>query len=107
MVTGFYSLAPLALDDLDDIHAYAEDLVSADAADQLIDALYDAFETIAGSPGLGHRRPDLTGHEVFFWTALKRYAVIYRKASVIEIVRVIPWARMEPVLLTPAGGLWL
>lgn len=106
-MSGLYTLAPLALDDLDAIHAFIEDAEDADAADRLLDSLYDSFEKIAASPGLGHRRPDLTGYDVFFWTALRWYAVIYRKASAVEIVRVIPWRRMEPVLLTPAGGLWM
>lgn len=102
-----YSVAPLALDDLDEIHAYIEDVEDAAAADELIDDLYNAFERIGANPGLGHRRPDLTDFDVYFWTALKWYAVIYRKSDPIEIVRVLPWRRMEPVLLTPAGGLWM
>ncbi|MBP2293119.1 type II toxin-antitoxin system RelE/ParE family toxin [Azospirillum rugosum] len=102
-----YSVAPLALDDLDDIHAYVEDVDDEAAADELIDELYNAFERIGANPGLGHRRRDLTDFDVYFWTALKWYAVIYRKGDPIEVVRVIPWRRMEPVLLTPAGGLWM
>jgi hypothetical protein len=70
-----YSVAPLVLDDLDEIYAYVEDIKGE--------------------------------YDVFFWTALKRFAVVYRKTSPIAIVRVIPWPRMEPVLLTPAGGLWV
>jgi Plasmid stabilization system protein len=102
-----YSVAPLALDDLDEIHAYIEDVDSEAAADEIIDDLYNAFERIGANPGLGHRRQDLTDYDVYFWTALKWYAVIYRKADPIEIVRVLPWRRMEPILLTPAGGLWM
>jgi plasmid stabilization system protein ParE len=102
-----FSVTPLALDDLDGIHAYVEDIEDDDTADRVIDDLYDAFEKIAASPGMGHRRQDLTDYDVFFWTALKRYAVVYRKAAPIAIVRVIPWRRLEPVLLTPAGGFWM
>jgi len=102
-----YSVAPLVLDDLDEIHAYVEDVEDEDAADLVIDDLYDAFAKIGSNPAIGHRRQDLTDHDVFFWTALKRYAVIYRKVSPIAIVRVIPWRRMKPVLLTRAGGLWM
>lgn len=54
---------------------------------------------------MGHRRRDLTDHDVFFWNALQRHAVIYRKSSPVEIVRVIAWRRLDPALLTPAGGL--
>ena len=102
-----YSVAPLVLDDLDEIHAYVGDIEDEDTADLVIDDLYDAFAKISSSPGMGHRRQDLTDHDVFFWTALTRYAGVYRKTSPIAIVRVIPWRRMEPVLLTPAGGLWI
>ena len=62
---------------------------------------------VADNPGMGHRRQDLTDYDVFFWTALKRYAVIYRKTVPIAIVRVISWRRLEPALLTPAGGFWM
>lgn len=99
-----YSVAPLVLDDLDEIYAYVEDVEDENGADLVIDELYDAFPKISYSPGMGHRRQDLTDHDVFFWTVLKRYAVVYRKTSPIAIVRVIPWRRMEPVLLTAAGG---
>jgi plasmid stabilization system protein ParE len=102
-----YSVAPLVLDDLDEIYAYVEDIKGEDAANLVIDDLYDAFAKISSSPDMGHRRQDLTDYDVFFWTALKRFAVVYRKTSPIAIVRVIPWPRMEPVLLTPAGGLWV
>ena len=102
-----YSVAPLALDDLDGIHVYVEGIEDGDAADRAIDGLYDAFKKIADNPGMGHRRQDLTDYDVFFWTALKRYAVIYRKTVPIAIVRVIPWRRLEPALLTPAGGFWM
>jgi len=99
-----YSVAPLVLDDLDEIYAYVEDVEDENGADLVIDDLYDAFAKISSSPGMGHRRQDLTDHDVFFWTALKSYAVVYRKTSPIAIVPVIPWRRMEPVLLTAAGG---
>ncbi len=107
-----YSVAPLALDDLDAIHAFMEEVQGEDAADAIVDELYNAFDRIGANPGLGHRRQDLTEFDVYFWTALKWYAVVYRKADPIEadpieIVRVIPWRRMEPLLLTPEGGLWM
>jgi len=39
-------------------------------------------------PGLGHRRPDLTARDVFFWPA-HSYLVIYRASKPLRIVRVI------------------
>ena len=57
---SLYTVSPLALEDLDAIHGFIEDVEGADATDRLVDALYDSFEMIAANPGLGHRRPDLT-----------------------------------------------
>lgn len=54
-----YLLGSDAVLDLEDIWDYiAAD--SADAADRWIAKLFDAFETIARMPGIGHKREDLT-----------------------------------------------
>ena len=37
---------------------------------------------------MGHRRPDLTGHDVLFWR-VHTYLVIYRISEPLRIVRVI------------------
>jgi plasmid stabilization system protein ParE len=99
-----FIVAPLALDDLDEIHRHVEELVGTGPADRLVEDLFGAFRTIALSPGLGHRRRDLTDLDVFFWTAIERYAVVYRKADPMEIVRVLPWRRMRRSLVDPRGG---
>jgi plasmid stabilization system protein ParE len=52
--------------DLDEIWAY----IAADeieAADRWIAKLFDAFETLARNPGIGHKRTDLTSYPVLFW----------------------------------------
>lgn len=52
--------------DLDDIWEYiAQD--SIDAADRWISKLFDAFEALGQSPGMGHKREDLTQLPVLFW----------------------------------------
>ncbi|QQP90992.1 type II toxin-antitoxin system RelE/ParE family toxin [Skermanella sp. TT6] len=51
-----YSVAPLALDDLDDIHPYLEVINGWGAADSLIDQLYEQFSMIGENPGMGHSR---------------------------------------------------
>jgi plasmid stabilization system protein ParE len=66
---------------------------SIPAAERLLDELYDAFELLAQRPHLGHTRADLTAHPVFFWTAVGRYAVVYRKTKPLQIVRVLDWRR--------------
>jgi len=51
---------------LDGIWDYiAEDNI--EAADQWIGRLFDAFDAIGDTPGLGHKREDLTAYPVLFW----------------------------------------
>jgi toxin ParE1/3/4 len=58
-----YILSEDADRDLDDIWDYiAEDNV--DAADQWIGRLFDAFDAIGNTPGMGHKREDLTAYPV-------------------------------------------
>jgi antitoxin ParD1/3/4 len=62
--------------DLDEIWEYiAADNI--DAADRWIDKLFGAFEALARTPGLGHKREDLTNHPVLFWP-VGSYLIIYR-----------------------------
>ena len=59
-----YTLAVDAGFDLDEIWAYiARDKV--DAADRWIAKLFDAFESLAQAPGIGHERKDLTDLRVY------------------------------------------
>lgn len=84
--------------DLDEIWEYiAQDNI--DAADRWINKLFNAFESLARSPGMGHTRKDLTEHEVLFWP-VAAYLIIYRKhARQIEIVAVTQGARDIPSFL--------
>jgi toxin ParE1/3/4 len=85
--------------DLDDIWEY----IAADnieAADQWIEKLFDAFESLAQTPGMGHRREDLTAHRVLFWP-VGAYLIIYRaERRPIEIVAVTQGSRDIPVFLS-------
>lgn len=84
--------------DLEEIWDYiAED--SIDAADRWIQKLFDAFESLALSPGMGHRRDDLTDYPILFWP-LGAYLVLYRIKKInIEIVAVTHGARDIPAFL--------
>lgn len=54
-----YAFHPDAFADLDEIWEYiAEDNV--DAADRVLADIHSTLTTLAGSPEIGHRRPDLT-----------------------------------------------
>jgi len=58
-----YVLSEGADRDLNGIWEYiAEDNV--DAADHWMSRLFDAFDAIAATPGIGHKREDLTAHPV-------------------------------------------
>ncbi len=73
--------------DLDEIWEYiAADNI--DAADRWIGKLFDAFEALARTPGMGHKRDDLTVYPVLFWP-VGAYIIIYRaERHPIEIVAV-------------------
>ena len=93
-----YVLGADAARDLDDIWEYiAED--SIDAADRWIDRLFDAFEALGRTPGMGHKREDLTAYTVLFWP-VGSYLVIYGAERLpIEIVAVTQGSRDIPAFL--------
>ena len=94
-----YTLSVDAEFDLEDIWEYiAADRI--DAADRWIAKLFDAFEALGKTPGMGHRREDLTSYPVLFWP-VGAYLVIYRAESrPIEIVAVTQGSRDIPAFLT-------
>jgi len=61
-----YILAPDAATDLDSIWEYIT-RDNIDAADRWIAKLFDAFEALGRTPGMGHTREDLTLYPVRFW----------------------------------------
>jgi antitoxin ParD1/3/4/toxin ParE1/3/4 len=97
-VSGYVLSADAELD-LDEIWEYiaADNL---DAADRWIGELFDAFEALGQSPGLGHRREDLTPHPVLFWP-VGAYLIIYRaERRPIEVVAVTQGSRDIPAFLS-------
>jgi antitoxin ParD1/3/4/toxin ParE1/3/4 len=93
-----YVLSEDADRDLDGIWDYiAED--NLDAADKWIGKLFDAFDAIGDTPGIGHKREDLTAYPVLFWP-IGDYLVIYRVSlRPVEIVAVTQGARDIPRFL--------
>ncbi len=94
----FHILSEDADRDLDGIWDYiAADNV--DAADRWIGKLVDAFDAIGDTPGIGHKREDLTAYPVLFWPWW-HYLVIYRATSQpVEIVAVTQGSRDIPAFL--------
>jgi plasmid stabilization system protein ParE len=84
--------------DLDEIWEY----IAADnieAADRWIGRLFDAFEALGRTPGMGHKREDLTAYPVLFWP-VGAYLIIYRAdRRPIEIVAVTQGSRDIPAFL--------
>jgi plasmid stabilization system protein ParE len=93
-----YVLGSAAAADLDANWEYiAQD--DMDAADRWIAKLFDAFDGLARTPGMGHKREDLTSYPVLFWPA-GAYLIIYRrKNGSVEIVAVTQGARDIPSFL--------
>ena len=93
-----YVLSPDALQDLQDIWDFiARD--SENAADQLEDAFFNAFEKLARRPGMGHTRTDLTDRDVRFWPA-GSYLIVYRKCpQELQVLAVLHGARDLPEVM--------
>ena len=93
-----YVLSAEAEFDLDEIWEYiaADNL---DAADRWMGKLFGTFEALGQTPGMGHRREDLTAYPVLFWP-VGAYLVIYRAENrPIEIVAMTQGARDIPAFL--------
>lgn len=74
--------------DLDGIWEYiAADNI--DAADSWIEKLFHAFDALGKTPGMGHKREDLTSYPVLFWP-VGAYLVIYRAECLTQGSRDIP-----------------
>jgi plasmid stabilization system protein ParE len=61
-----YSVAPEAEDDLLQIWRFLFDEAGIEIADRIQGELIETFEFLSDFPGSGHRRLDLTRHDVFF-----------------------------------------
>jgi plasmid stabilization system protein ParE len=93
-----YALSPDALQDLQDIWDFVA-LDNVNAADQLEDEFFEAFEKLARQPRMGHTRPDLTERDVRFWPA-GSYLIVYRDlAEVPQIVAVLHGSRDVPEVM--------
>jgi len=61
--------------------------------------LFNAFEALGRTPGVGHRREDLTSYPVLFWP-VGAYLIIYRAdRRPIEIGRLTQGSRDIPAFL--------
>jgi toxin ParE1/3/4 len=71
-----YALHPDAFADLDEIWEYiAQDNIVA--ADRVLADIHAVLRTLATSPQIGHRRPDLTARPLRFHVARDQYLIAY------------------------------
>src|ERR1700693_4124725 len=73
-MSGFV-LHPDAYTDLEEIWEYIS-ADSLDAADHVREEIYDAFQSLAASPYIGHSRPDLTARPLRF-QSVRDYVIAY------------------------------
>ena len=93
-----YVLSPEALRDIQGIWDYIA-IDSPDAADRVVDELFEAFEQLAARPGLGHTRRDLTRRDVRFWP-VRSYLVVYAEGhGTLQIVAILHGARDIPSII--------
>ena len=80
-MSGRYRVTPKARAGLHDILEYVDTRFGASVADQVLDRLVAAFELVAGNPGAGHRREDLTQDDrIRFWS-VGPTLIAYRSGS--------------------------
>lgn len=88
-----YRLADAALQDVFDILDHIA-VDSPAAAEGVKDVLFATFDRLARRSQMGHLRRDLTDQPLRFWTAARRYTVVYRSdRDLLEIARI--WSRQR------------
>ncbi|HEY3800903.1 MAG TPA: type II toxin-antitoxin system RelE/ParE family toxin [Caulobacteraceae bacterium] len=83
-----YIVAPRARRELYEILDYISERSPAGAR-RVRSAISGAMERIARTPGMGHKREDITDRPVRFWSVLGRYTLIYREDDPIEFIHVV------------------
>jgi toxin ParE1/3/4 len=86
-----YILSPESQEDIFEIWSYLAVEAGAELASQVESELFDDFALLARSPGIGHKRQDLTKVPVLFYRAFPyQYMIIYRREKAgVEIVGVL------------------
>lgn len=88
-----YLLTEIAEDELREILAFIADRDGAGRADHVLSHFFDAFETLASSPGIGHLKQRLTGDTLRWWPVF-RFLVIYDPvAEPLTVMRILHGAR--------------
>jgi plasmid stabilization system protein ParE len=96
-MSAAYQLTYAAVKDLQSIYAYIYP-ENPQAAIDLDNDCFAAFETLAANPGIGRLRPDITQKPYRFWAVRSRYVIAYEEGPPISILRVLNTYRNLSVL---------
>ena len=84
-----YVLAPQAALDLVDIWRYIKEHTSITIADRVESGIRERMAFLAGTPGAGHSRKDLTDEDVSFFPVYS-YLIVYRpQTTPLQIVSIL------------------
>ena len=94
-----YLLAPQAAAALVEIWQYIKEQASSAMADRVESAIRERIAFLAGTPGAGHRRKDLTEEDVKFFPVYS-YLIVYRaETKPLQIVSILHGRRdLEKIL---------
>ena len=92
-----YAFHPDAFTDLDEIWEYIAQN-NVDAAGRVLADIHSTLTTLAGSPQIGHRRPDLTTHPLRFHVARDEYLIDAPDEKLLWVVAVLH-GRRNPRLM--------
>jgi plasmid stabilization system protein ParE len=93
-----YAFHPAAFADLDEIWEFIA-VDNIDAADRLLVDVHSTLTTLAASPQIGHRRPDLTGQPLRFHLVRDDYLIAYAPDEVPLWVVAVVHGRRNPRVL--------
>jgi plasmid stabilization system protein ParE len=95
-----YVLSAEAEEDVFQIWRYLAEEASVKIANRIEAKFYKAFELLVKTPGLGHKRFDLTDHPVLFFRVRPySYLIVYQPKIPLEIVAVLHGKRNITELL--------
>ncbi len=93
-----YILSPLAAQDLNDLWEFIA-RNNLDAADRILEEIYEAMQHLVRMPLLGHVREDLADRSHRFWPVPAFLIVYHPDTSPLESVRILRGSRDIPSLI--------
>ncbi len=99
MSPPYYRLSPFAADQFETLLYSIAEHSGWKRSMRVEEKLYADFHVLAANPGLGHRRPDLTHRDVYFYYS-EPYQILYRRDTApLYILAIYHGARNIEVLI--------